>query len=145
MGGSYRELDHPADLWLEVRGASLPRLAENALFALFDTMVATDDVAMESTATLRGVGSDPAEALRSLLTEALFLFDTQGFTAAAAEVMAEIREAPRETVLTATLWGETLRPDCHRLKTEVKAVTYHLLQVKEDEEKGWQAAVILDV
>jgi SHS2 domain-containing protein len=120
-------------------------LAENALFALYDTMLATEEVALEDTAEVRGVGADPAEALRSLLAEALFLFDTGSFAAAGAAATAETRAEPPQTVLTATLWGETLRPDRHLLKTEVKAVTYHLLRVTEGRDGVWQASVILDV
>ena len=32
----YEELDHPADLFLEITGQDLPTLFENALFALYD-------------------------------------------------------------------------------------------------------------
>ncbi|MHB9149302.1 MAG: archease [Thermoleophilia bacterium] len=144
-GDCYRELDHPADLWLEVQGDSLSSLAENALFALFDTMVSTEDVATDGTAELSGVGAEPAEALRSLLAEALFLFDTQRFAAAGAKVTAEMLGETGETRLRATLWGETLRRDRHRLKTEVKAVTHHLLRVVDEGGKGWRATLILDV
>lgn len=144
-GDCYRELDHPADLWLEVWGDGLPSLAENALFALYDTMVSTEDVATHDTAELSGVGAEPAEALRSLLAEALFLFDTQRFAAAGARVTVEIQAETGQTLLRATLWGETLRGDRHRLKTEVKAVTHHLLQVVDEREEGWRATLILDV
>jgi SHS2 domain-containing protein len=120
-------------------------MAENALFALYETMLATEEVALEGRAEVHGVGADPAEALRSLLAEALFLFDTDGFAAAGAEVTAETRAEPPQTVLRATLWGGALKPDRHRLKREVKAVTYHLLRVTEDRDREWRASVILDV
>ena len=139
-GASYRLLDHAADVWLEVRGATLPRLVENALFALYDTILATEKIALEDTAEVRGAGADPAEALRALLAEALFLFDTDGFAAAGAEARAETQAEPPQTVFTARLWGEALRPGRQLLKREVKAVTYHLLQVtKEPDGAGGQA------
>ena len=38
-GERYRELEHPADLRLEIFGADERELFENAAFALFDRMV----------------------------------------------------------------------------------------------------------
>jgi SHS2 domain-containing protein len=35
---AYVELDHPADIFLEVYGGDLPTLFENALFALYDQL-----------------------------------------------------------------------------------------------------------
>ena len=146
----YRDLDHPADVWLEVRGRNLAHLAENALFALFDTMIAVADVAPELTVRVEGSGDDPAQALRALLAEALFLFDAAGFAAAGARVeepsVSDTGHHGRTpTVLRATLWGEPLSPERHETRTEVKAVTHHLLAVTEDAEGGWRASVLLDV
>ena len=36
MSGAYVELEHPADLFLEIRAPDLPTLFGNALYALYD-------------------------------------------------------------------------------------------------------------
>ena len=46
--------------------------------------------------------------------------------------------------LFAELWGDTIDPDKHDLKNDVKAVTMHQFKV-EKTAKGWKAFVILDV
>lgn len=86
MAGTYRELDHPADLLLEVTGEGPAELAENALFALYDSVVDVDSVESRQRWSLVGRGGDTAQALRSLLAEALFLIDTEGLLGAAARV-----------------------------------------------------------
>ena len=141
----YRDLDHPADLWLEVRGDTLPDLAENALFALFDTLLDTESVEVEKMVEITVRGAGPAEALRSLLAEALFLFDSERFAAAGAVVRAEVRDAPGDTVLSAELWGRQVSPSDVGLKTEVKAVTHHRFRVTSEPGRGWTATVLFDV
>ena len=141
----YRDLDHPADLWLEVHGDTLPDLAENALFALFDTLVETEGVEAEKMVEITVRGAGPAEALRTLLAEALFLFDSERFAAAGAMVRAEVRDALGETVLSAELWGRQLSASDPAQKTEVKAVTHHRLHVASEPGRGWTASVLLDV
>jgi SHS2 domain-containing protein len=46
--------------------------------------------------------------------------------------------------LEAEVWGERFNPDKHVIKGEVKAATYHQVEIKE--EKGiWKIKVIFDV
>ncbi|GAJ07201.1 unnamed protein product, partial [marine sediment metagenome] len=40
--------------------------------------------------------------------------------------------------------GETFNPDKHSIKAEIKAVTYHQVEVEKNKE-GWKAKVIFDV
>jgi SHS2 domain-containing protein len=143
MSGTYRELHHPADLLLEVHGSGLGQLAENALFALYDSVVEVDAVELRETVTLTGNGADAAHALRALLAEALFMIDAEGFLGATARV--EVRTEGETVALRAAVWGERLDRARHELKAEVKAVTYHLLTVREDAPGAWRATFLLDV
>lgn len=143
MGGTYRELDHPADLLLEVRGGSFAEVVENALYALYDCVVDVEAVRPEERIELEAGGADAAQALRALLAEALFLLDTEEFVGAAARV--EARVGPGTTAVLASVWGERLDRDRHGTKAEVKAVTYHGLAVEQDAGGGWLATVLLDV
>ena len=49
-----------------------------------------------------------------------------------------------DTLLTATVGGETLDPSRHPIDTEIKAVTYHQIAV-EQVGGHWQARVIFDL
>jgi SHS2 domain-containing protein len=58
------------------------------------------------------------------------------------------REFSIETVgeqgLKAVVRGEPFQEGIHSIKTEIKAVTYHQIQIKE-REGGWKAQVIFDL
>ncbi len=45
----------------------------------------------------------------------------------------------------ACVFGEKADKAVHNLLTEVKAVTYHQLDVSRDDDGGWRATVLLDV
>jgi SHS2 domain-containing protein len=158
----YAELDHPADLFLEITGTDLPTLLENALFALYDqvAVLAGFEARRELTITVREAA--PPDALRALLAEALFRFETEGFVAVGAEVNVDERggpaegeesgdgdgrrgDAPEGLQLTARLWGENADKRRHTLSTEVKAVTYHRLEVARRPGGEWRATVLFDV
>jgi len=49
-----------------------------------------------------------------------------------------------ELSLEATAWGNVFDPNIHTMKTEIKAVTYHQLEVARSDQ-GWQAQVIFDI
>jgi SHS2 domain-containing protein len=140
----YAELDHPADVLLEIWGKDLPALFENALFALYDQLAELEGFEAERKETMAVKAPTPAEALRSLLSEALYRFATEGFVAARAEIDVETRPTG-EIAVTAELHGETVDRQRHTLLTEVKAVTHHRLSVEPQPDGGWQATVLFDV
>ena len=158
---AYSELEHPADLFLEIYGRDLPELFENGLFAFYDQVAQIEGFGARRELTLSVRESRLDEALRSLLSEALYCYDTEGFVAAGGEVRVEGRpsaEADRtgeagtgpagpaieEWSLLARLWGDNADRERHTLLHEVKAVTYHRLAVSETGD-GWKATVLLDI
>jgi SHS2 domain-containing protein len=142
---AYVELEHPSDLFLEIHGQDPGELAENALFAFYDQIAEIQgfDTLLEQTIETSGAGLD--DALRSLLSEALYLFDTEGFVAAGGKVDARMPEGPDGGwSLSAHLWGDKAGRERHALLHEVKAVTYHRLSVTRSG-GGWRATVLLDI
>lgn len=141
---AYAELDHPADILLEVYGDDLPALLENALFALYDQVAELEGFRLTNRRHLRVHGEDPPEVLRALLSEALYLFESEGFVAAAGSV--ETEEQPDGWIeARADLSGEKLDRERHRVFAEVKAVTYHKLSAERLPDGRWRATVLLDV
>ncbi len=140
---AYAERDHPADILLEVWGTDLPDLFQNALFALYDQLadLAAFDTTSKEIITVEG--SAPAEALRALLSEAVYRFESTRFVAAQAKVTLAQRDSG--LTVTAELHGERADPRRHVLLTEVKAVTYHQLSVSQTPDQQWTATVLFDV
>lgn len=165
----YAELDHPADLFLEITGSDLPKLFENALFALYDQVAVLAGFEARRELPITVWEASLPDALRALLAEALYLFETEGFVAVGAEVNVDTAGGPGESAgdrrcvgardgrsgaagdgtgylrVTARLWGENADKRRHALSTEVKAVTYHQLAVARTLGGGWRATVLFDV
>jgi SHS2 domain-containing protein len=143
MSRAYTELDHPADIWLAVNGEDLGELFEHGLYAFFRQIADLDEVEPQREVLLATRGESVETALRALLAEALFLFETEAFLAAGARVTVT-PDGPALEV-SARLWGESADRGRHSLSAEVKAVTYHQLTAGRTAHGGWRATVLLDV
>ncbi|MDO9230093.1 MAG: archease [Syntrophales bacterium] len=135
----YRIFDHTADLGVEVTGATLEELYAGAAFALFDLLTDLSSVRAGVAREIIVSGEDPADLLVNFLREILYAWNGDRFLMKSCL----IREVKPQR-LKAVLRGETFDPARHRIKQEVKAVTYHQASV---EKKGdvWVARVIFDV
>src|SRR5574340_81137 len=74
----YIIFDHTADLGIEVYGADMKTLFENAAFALYDMMTDLDSVGTAETGEITAQGADRAELLVNYLRESLHAFNGQG-------------------------------------------------------------------
>lgn len=137
MKRPYRTLEHTADIRLRIFGRTLRRLFENAVYALTDTLTDVKKVQTLKSLRLRIRGMSRDHLLVLLLKEILFLFDTKRFLAR----RLVIRKLDGK-ILLATVEGDRLK--AHRLKTEIKAVTYHGLRV-ERRRGRWVAEIVMDV
>jgi SHS2 domain-containing protein len=145
MSGACAELEHPADLFLEIRGRDLDELFENALYGFYSQVADLEKVERENVMDLDARGDSLDEALRTLLAEALYRFGTEGFVADAARVTVLTDRASGDVRATARLWGGRPERRPGSPSTEVKAVTYHRLTVAEIAGGGWRATVLFDV
>ncbi len=156
--GVYRELEHPADLLLEITGFDLAGLFENALFAFYDQVAEFEGFGASREVSITVRETSPADALRALLSEALYRFETESFVAVDAEVTVETDTSSgrvetqtgetgpgtRGVKAVARLWGENA-VDRHTLATEIKAVTYHRLALERMADGTFRATVLFDV
>ena len=157
--GVYRELEHPADLLLEITGRDLATLFENALFAFYDQVAELGGFGASREMVITASGTSPPDALRALLNEALYRFETEGFVAVGAQVAVETaippegaglpageaRPEPGGVEVVARLWGEKAAGDRHTLTAEIKAVTYHRLALDLMPDGAYRATVLFDV
>ena len=153
--GTFTVFDHTADVGLEVRAESLADLLATAARAVFDQALEDWPAAAEVQEDLRFEISDlfeevlarpaatPAGDLGELLVvwlqELLYRFETRRLVPLSFDFAAA---GPRE--VRARVGFGRFDPARHRARLEVKAVTYHGLQVRE-EGGAWSARFILDV
>jgi SHS2 domain-containing protein len=142
----YRYLDElaMADVAFEAQGASLEELFSAACDATLGVMVEDPGAVRPLEARLYQAREEaPDMLLYGLLGELLFFKDSAGVLLRCPRCRVE-GEAAGGWVLRAELEGERADPARHRLLTDVKAVTLHLLTVERVSD-GWLARVVLDI
>ncbi len=136
---AFRIIDHTADAGIEVEADTLPGLFEDAARAMFSLMLGEGEVERRVGRTVRIEASDPEELMFKWLNELLFL--------AGAERLAldgfDVEEAGL-SALKARVSGEPIDPGRHSLELEIKAATYHELEVARRGDRYF-ARVIFDV
>ena len=131
---SWTLIDHTGDIGVEVRADSREGLFAEAARAMFDILAETPAGAKGTAETLAIPAGEDAEALRDFLAELLYRFST--------ERKMYVGFAPGSGTVEGA-W-EPYDPGRHPLRTELKAVTWHQLEVTR-ENGGWRARVIFDV
>jgi SHS2 domain-containing protein len=125
---TYEIIDHTADLGLRVYGRTVQELFLNAAWAMFEVMVET--IKKESIFhkqerkkfLVNKPGSNLEEVLIAWLSELLYLFSAEGLIMEKADL-----QRVDQTGIQAEIAGRIFSPDFFRIKTEIKAVTYHEL------------------
>lgn len=135
----YRILDHTADIGVEVHGKDLKALFENAGKALFHLVTDLRTVRRRVEKQIRLKGEPLERLMVDWLSELLYLHDVEHLLFRRFEV-----DAVGERGLRARAFGEVFREGVHVVKTGVKAVTYHQIQVKREGE-GWRSRIIFDL
>jgi SHS2 domain-containing protein len=135
----YIQLPHTADIWVRVRGKDLRELFANAGFAFFEQVAELAAVEEKETQMIRAQAADRELLLVAWLDELLYHFDALHLLFKDFDII-ELDE----THIVAKAYGEKYDPARHRLRAEVKAITYHQLAVEQVGDH-WEASVIFDV
>jgi SHS2 domain-containing protein len=132
-------MDPTADCGIQVFGKDLKALFENAGMALFDLIADVSLVKSGFEYPVQVSGSDWPDLMVNWLRELLYLWTGKELIVKEIDVL-EISEFK----VSANIRGEAFNTNLHRLKHEIKAVTYHRIQVTQSP-AGWEASVIFDV
>jgi SHS2 domain-containing protein len=136
---NYRVIDHTADFGLHITGSDPADLFVNAAKALFDVLIEGRTLRAVDEMTLNVSGEDWPDLLVNWLRELLYLW------AVKENILSAVRiDRISERQLSARLTCDRLDPERHRVKSEIKAVTYHQIQVTQGPDR-WEGRVIFDV
>ena len=135
----YHIFDHTADLGLHVFGRTGEELFINGAYALFDLMADLEQVQLTTELMITAAGTDWHELWVNYLRECLAAFYGAGLLIGKIDIL-----SLGQKQVTARLRGEIYNPARHRIKQEIKAVTYHRAAL-EITAQGWKGEVILDV
>jgi len=138
MGKDFETIDHTADVGIIAYGADISQAFANAARALFSLITELDDVEEVLHRDIELTAPDEESLLVEWLNQLIYLFDTENIIFRRFDIT-----RLNHTQLKARSYGEKVDSSKHRLKTGVKAATYHMLQVDKDD--GCRVQVLFDI
>ena len=129
-----------ADAAFVAQGKTIEELFANCALAAFEVMVDTKGLSLQERKDIELENEKIEELLVDWLSELIFLKDRDKILFKSFKI--DIKKNS-EYKLKAQALGERVDVKKHKLRSDVKAVTYHLLEVKK--KKNWEAKVILDI
>ena len=122
----YEIIEHTADAMVRCTGRTLEECFENAAFAMFDLVSDTSLVGKDVEITVSVNGDDHESRLYAMLSELLFILDSESL------LLCEFKVSFRGSTAECKASGEYINVNKHKLRTEIKAVTYHMMNVDPD-------------
>lgn len=135
----YRIIDHTADLGIQVYGRDLNRLFANAAHALYDLITDVQRIEKTAETAIKISGEDWPDLMVNWLRELLGLWTVEEKLVGSVNII-----HLSEYTLEAIAVGEPYDSNRHVIKAEIKAVTYHQIELYRGS-SGWEAKVIFDV
>lgn len=132
-------VEHTADIGIVAYGADLREAFANAAYGMFSLMADLEQVREETSRYIEAEAGDRESLVVSWLNELLYMFDVERIIFKRFDVL-ELTN----TRLKADAYGEKVDTSRHELKSGVKAATYHMLKVSEDNGRC-RIRVIFDV
>jgi SHS2 domain-containing protein len=132
----YEILEHKADLKLRAFGKTKKELFSNMLLAMADALQAKTKDQKLKTKNIKVKSSDLSSLLVDFLSEALYLIQVD-------KVLynkVKFRDFT-DTEIEAELTGQKVES----FGEEIKAVTYHNLDIHQEKDGTWQATVLFDI
>ena len=134
----FEYFDVTADIGFFAYGKSLDEAFENAGLAIFNIISDTDGIDAEIERSFEITSEDEVSLLYDFLEELLFLHEVEFMLFS--EFHVEIDE---NLHLTSTVKGEAIDWDKHERKTEIKAITFHMMDVSHEDNVKLRAIVDL--
>jgi SHS2 domain-containing protein len=135
----FEVLDHTADIGLIIYGEDLKTLFENAGEAFFHLITDLKKVRQRLERRIEIKGESLERLMVDWLSELLYLHDVENLLFKGFKV-----ESVGEGGLKARVKGEPFQEGVHVIKTGVKAVTYHQIEVRKENGR-WRAQIIFDL
>jgi protein archease len=137
--GGFRYLDHMTDALIEAYGKTLDEAFENSAYGLVDTMFDLSNVSADLEVKIEANGYDLHSLLYDWLEKVMLIVLTDNVVLSYFNVKISHTNNMDDGdaySLRSKARGERLDLKKHSFKVEVKAVTYHEMQIKQDKEKN---------
>ena len=134
----FEYFDVTADIGFRAYGETLNEAFENAGLAIFNIISDTDGITPSNEISFEITSEDDVSLLYDFLKELLFYHEVEFMLFS--EFHVKIND---DFHLSATIKGEAINWDKHERKTEIKAITFHKMEVKRTDSVELQVIVDL--
>ncbi|RLF28277.1 MAG: archease [Thermoplasmata archaeon] len=135
----YEIIEHTADVGIKAYGETLSEAFENAAKGMFDIITDSSEVESIGQYDIELDAEDLEQLLVDWLSELLFLNTSQNLVFGFFKVTVD----DKRNHLSAHVFGEKYNTSKHRIGAEIKAVTYHMLKVRN--KKPYEVQVLFDI
>jgi len=139
MEKGFELIDHTADIGIIAHGDTVSQVFANAARGLFSIIADLGDVRESEHRDIELEAPDRESLLVEWLNHLIYLFDTENIIFTKFDIT-----RLSDTHLHAAAYGEKADNSRHRLKTGVKAATYHMLNIGKKAD-GYRAQVLFDI
>jgi len=135
----YTLIDHTADVGIRVEAGMMESLFSSAAEALFDQITDREKLVGDQKVPLSATGSDLPDLMVNWLREVLYLWNGRSLLVKNVGIQSISHRS-----ITTVASCDSYHPHHHTILTEIKAVTYHQIEVGRSP-SGWHAQIIFDV
>ena len=128
---SYKYLEHATDALIEVRAKTLEEAFVVAGKSVVETIIDLDNIQEIEEKNIKVKGRNLLNLLYNWLEEIVTITITDGF--AIRNFSVSIKKN-KECQIVSKISGEKLDLKKHNFKVEIKSPTFHLMEIKEDDE-----------
>ena len=143
MQKRYRMLAHTSDAYIEAMGRSIEEAFEEAAKGMFSVILDLRKVKKREDKNIEISNAEDIQSLLySWLEQLLVMFETEKFVPRESKV--KIHEKEGVYTINALLRGERVSASSHLFKREVKAITYHAMEILKEQD-SYKVRFILDL
>ena len=136
---TYELIDHTADVGVKAYGKTISEAFENAAKGMFDIITDKSEIENVGQYNIELEAPDLEQLLVDWLSDLLFLNSAKNLVFGFFKV--ELDE--KNSKLSAKIFGEKFNISKHKAGAEIKAVTYHMLEVKK--KRPFHVQVLFDI
>lgn len=139
--GKFEFLYHIADAKFRAYGSTLEEAFENAALAMFNVMIDTSNQKANRVRDIELTSPDIKALLVDWLSELLYLFEVEDILFCEFNID-KIEKTGEGFSLKGRASGVPIDLSRHSFDTQVKAVTYHELEVQQNDSEFWVQAIV---
>jgi len=126
----FKFIEHTADIGIESYGETWEEAFENAALGFWEIMTDTSKIEANVKREIKVKSEDMKSLLYDFLEKMLIFHDSENLVFSKFKVI-----KIEDNQLQAEVWGEEFNREKHIDKTAIKAITYHQMEIKEENNK----------